>query len=419
MNTVDVLALILGGGAGSRLHPLTKERAKPAVPIGGMYRLVDIPISNCLNSGLDQIYILTQFNSVSLHRHITRTYKFDAFSPGWVQILAAEQTPRSSDWYQGTADALRKQLPELHAIDPNDFLILAGDHLYRMDYAAFIRAHREARADITVSVLPVSREEASRFGIVETDTRGRIVNFHEKPSDPKVLNALATYPDPQRPFLGSMGIYLFRSKALYDLLEKHAGSDFGKDILPDSIEKYQVLAYPFDDYWEDIGTIRSFYAANLVLASANPPFSFYDPERPIYTHPRFLPPTQLIDSTVDRVLLCDGCKVFNSHIEESIVGIRSLIGPDVRMSRTVMMGGDYYETEVDKVHNAERNTPNIGIGRGSTIEGAILDKGARIGEDVVIRYIPDRDNMETDQYVIRDGITIVMKDGMIPAGTVI
>jgi glucose-1-phosphate adenylyltransferase len=257
MPLTDVLALILGGGAGTRLHPLTKLRAKPAVPIAGHYRLVDVPISNCLNSGIERIYVLTQFNSVSLHRHITQTYKFDLFSRGWVQILAAEQTPRSADWYQGTADAVRKQRPELEAVNPRDFLILSGDHLYRMDYEAFVRHHREAGADVTLAVLPVSRADASRFGVVEADPDGRIRNFHEKPKDPAVLDALATYPDPERPYLGSMGVYVFRREALYHLLDNNPGSDFGKHILPGSLETCRIVAYPFDGYWEDIGTIRA------------------------------------------------------------------------------------------------------------------------------------------------------------------
>lgn len=414
----DVLAIILGGGAGTRLHPLTKRRAKPAVPIGGQYRLVDIPISNCLNSGLEQIYVLTQYNSVSLHRHITQTYKFDLFSKGWVQILAAEQTSRSNEWYQGTADAIRKQLPELRAMNPRDVLILSGDHLYRMDYRPFIERHRAAKADVTLAVLPVAREETPRLGIVELDADRRIIKFHEKPTSPPPP-VLAPH-DPQRPYLASMGIYLFRAEVLYDLLESQSGSDFGKHILPTSLEGNRVMAYPFDGYWEDIGTIRSFYDANLALAQANPAFSFYDSERPIYTHPRFLPPTAVDeDCILHDVLLADGSKVINSHIHHSVIGVRSLIGPGAKVTRTVTMGADYYETENERAENAARGLPNIGIGPGCVIEGAIIDKNARLGAGVVIRHLPNREDLETEHYAARDGIIIVTKDGIIPTGTVI
>jgi glucose-1-phosphate adenylyltransferase len=420
MAYTDVLALILGGGVGTRLYPLTKQRAKPAVPIAGKYRLVDIPISNCLNSGIEHIYVLTQFNSVSLHRHITQTYKFDLFSRGWVQILAAEQTPRSSDWYQGTADAVRKQRRELDAVAPRDFLILSGDHLYRMDYGPFIEMHRETGADVTLAVLPVSRADAPRFGILETDSDRRIVNFHEKPSDPKLLDTLATYPDPERPCLGSMGVYLFRAEVLYELLDSEPGSDFGKHILPAGLRHHKMYAYPFGDYWEDIGTIRAFYESNLALAGPEPAFTFHDPERPIYTHPRFLPPSRVDQDCILRsVLLADGCEVVQSHIYESVVGVRSMIGPEARMARTVMMGADYYESQAQKAANVAAGRPSVGVGQGCVIEGAIIDKNARIGDDVVIRHIPDRPDMETESYVARDGLVIVMKGAVIPKGTVI
>jgi glucose-1-phosphate adenylyltransferase len=420
MAYTDVLALILGGGVGTRLYPLTKLRAKPAVPIAGKYRLVDVPISNCLNSGIEHIYVLTQFNSVSLHRHITQTYKFDLFSRGWVQILAAEQTLSSSEWYQGTADAVRKQRTELEAVGPDDFLILSGDHLYRMDYGAFIEFHRDSNADITLAVLPVSQADAPRFGILETDAKRRIVNFHEKPSDPNLLDALSTYPDPARPCLGSMGVYLFRAQVLYDLLDAQPGSDFGKHILPAGLDRYRMFAYPFEGYWEDIGTIRSFYEANLALAAPDPVFTFHDAERPIYTHPRFLPPSRVDQDCILRsVLLADGCEVVHSQLYESIIGVRSMIGPEARLSRTVMMGADYYETRADKARRARADLPAVGVGQGCVIEAAIIDKNARIGDDVVIRHIPDRPDMEADNYVARDGLVIVLKDGVIPSGTVI
>lgn len=416
----DVLALILGGGADTRLYPLTKLRAKPAVPIAGNYRLVDIPISNCLNSGIENIYILTQYNSVSLHRHITQTYKFDVFSRGWVQILAAEQTAKSTDWYQGTADAIRKQRLELEVVAPRDFLILAGDHLYRMDYAEFLRAHRAAKADVTLAVLPVSRGDAGRYGIVETGPGGRISRFHEKPKDPGVLDQLATYPDPDRPYLGSMGVYLFRAEALYSLLDRESGSDFGKDILPASIGRRHVQAYPFTGYWEDIGTIRAFYNANLALVEPGAPFSFFDPDRPIYTHPRFLPPSLIDrDCILDRALLAGGCKIIRSEIYQSVIGLRSQIGPGARLTRTVMMGADYFESDADREANSALGRPHVGVGQGSVIEGAIIDKNTRIGKDVVIRGLADRQDVETEHYAIRDGIVIIMKDGIVPDGAVI
>lgn len=416
----DVVALILGGGTGTRLYPLTKLRAKPAVPIAGHYRLVDVPISNCINSGLDQIFVLTQFNSVSLHRHINQTYRFDLFSQGWVQILAAEQTLNNKDWYQGTADAVRKQISELKATHARDFVILSGDHLYRMDYAAFLHAHRISQADVTLAVLPVTASDASRFGIVQTNPDNAIRCFHEKPSDPALLASLATYPDPERPYLGSMGVYIFRAEVLYRLLAEESGSDFGKHILPASLKTCQVFAWPFAGYWEDIGTIQAFYRANLALVEPNAPFSFYDSERPIYTHPRFLPPSSVEDDCMlDRVLLADGSKIVRSHITQSVIGVRSRIGPNARLTRTVMLGADYAESETTRVANAAQGLPNIGIGAGCVIESAIIDKNARIGDGVIIRYLPERADFETADYAVRDGLVIVLKNGVIPAGTVI
>jgi glucose-1-phosphate adenylyltransferase len=420
MPHTDTLALILGGGAGTRLYPLTKERAKPAVPIAGSYRLVDIPISNCLNSGIQKIYILTQYNSVSLHRHITQTYQFGLFSRGWVQILAAEQTARSADWYQGTADALRKQRTELETVAPHDFLILSGDHLYRMDYDAFLRAHHEVNADVSVAVLPVSRRDAGRFGIVETNAERRIIKFHEKPKDTAVLDRLATYPDANRPYLGSMGVYLFRADSLYQLLDSTPGPDFGKDIIPASLQSCRVVAYPFDGYWEDIGTIKAFYDANLALVEPNPSFNFHDAERPIYTHPRFLPAALLDgDCCLSRTLLAPGARVVASEINHSIVGVRSQIGPACLLAHTIMMGADFFEGDEEKAANAIRGRPNVGIGPNSVIDGAIIDKNARIGANTVIRQLADRPDMETESYAVRDGIVVVMKNATIEPGTVI
>lgn len=420
MPHTDTLALILGGGAGTRLYPLTKERAKPAVPIAGNYRLVDIPISNCINSGIEKIYILTQYNSVSLHRHISQTYIFDQFSRGWVRILAAEQSSRSVDWYQGTADALRKQRTELESIAPQHFLILSGDHLYRMDYAAFIGAHLEANADVTVAVLPVTRRDAGRFGIVETEADGRIVRFFEKPKEAALLDRLGTYPNPDRPYLGSMGVYVFSAEALYRLLDSVPGSDFGRDIIPASLQTCRVMAYPFDGYWEDIGTIKAFYEANLALVEPDAPFNLHDPERPIYTHPRFLPPAQM-DGNCQLVasLLASGARLISSEIDHSIVGIRGQVGPAARLVRTVMMGADFLESEAEKAANAATGRPNVGIGANCVIEGAIIDKNARIGANTIVQHRLDRPDMETADYVVRDGIVIVLKNGTLRAGTVI
>ena len=420
MPQTDTLALILGGGAGTRLYPLTRQRAKPAVPIAGSYRLVDIPISNCLNSGIQKIYILTQYNSVSLHRHITQTYQFGLFSNGWVQILAAEQTAQSADWYQGTADAIRKQRTELETVAPRNFLILSGDHLYRMDYDAFLQTHRAADADVTVAVLPVSRQDAGRFGIVETDADNRIVKFYEKPKDPALLDRLSTYPDAQRPFLGSMGVYIFRAEALYRLLDTNPGSDFGKDILPASLNTCRVVAHPFDGYWEDIGTIRAFYDANLALMEPRPQFDFHDADRPIYTHPHFLPPGLVDgDCRLNRTLLAPGARVVGSEIDHSIIGVRSQVGPACRLAHTIMMGADFFESDEQKAANAAHGRPNVGIGANCTIEGAIIDKNARIGANTVIRQLPDRPDSETENYAVRDGIVVVMKNGTLVPGTVI
>lgn len=416
----DVLALILGGGAGTRLYPLTKMRSKPAVPLAGKYRLIDIPISNCMNSGIEHIYVLTQYNSVSLHRHIYQTYKFDVFSPGWVQVLAAEQTATSTDWYQGTADAVRKQLVEIRSFGARDTLILSGDHLYRMDYSAFLRTHRDNQADITVAVKPVSRGDAGRFGLLKTDTDGRIVAFAEKPKDPAVVEDFATGENPDLPCMASMGIYVFRTELLMDLLRNNDGPDFGYHILPAAIEQLKVQSHAFHGYWEDIGTIRSFYEANLALVRRNPPFDFYDAINPIYSHPRFLPGTRLGgDCVINRVLIADGCYVVRSRIDESVIGLRSRIGPNATLTRSIVMGADYYETEADKAENRRLGRPEIGIAADCVIEGAIIDKNARIGEGVVIRSIPDRPDEETDLYVARDGLIIIPKSAVIPAGTVI
>jgi glucose-1-phosphate adenylyltransferase len=414
----DVLAVIMGGGAGTRLYPLTKLRAKPAVPLAGYYRLIDIPISNCIHSGINRMYVLTQFNSVSLHRHVTRAYQFDNFSGGWVRILAAEQTPVSKSWYQGTADALRKQLFQIQVPSPRDVLILSGDHLYRMDYADFVRFHGVSEADITIAVKPVSAEDAPRMGILKADKDGRIVKFQEKPPADE-LEGLESL-DGDLPYLASMGIYVFRTKTLVDVLRTESGSDFGKHIIPGAIDRgLRVFGHRFDGYWEDIGTIRAFYKANLALTGRNPPFDFFAAEWPIYTRARYLPGTQIVDSSLMRVWLAPGCRLDHAAVADSVVGLRSNINQGAHLHRVVMMGADDYESVAEKEENHRLGLPDIGVGAGSVIENAILDKDVRIGQNVVIRNHIGTEDEETDTYVIRDGIVVIPKGVVIPDNTVI
>jgi glucose-1-phosphate adenylyltransferase len=415
----DVMAVILGGGRGTRLYPLTKLRAKPAVPIGGKYRLIDIPISNCLNSGVHKIYVLTQFLSASLHRHIYQTYKFDLFSGGFVYILAAEETPSGMDWYQGTADAVRKQLPRFAHAHVEDILVLSGDHLYRMNYGEFIALHREKRADVTIAVQPVARSDASRFGILKTDEDGCITSFHEKPGLDEI-EGLDSVVGSDKPYLASMGIYVFRADVLQRVLTESDAEDFGKQIIPAAIEGLRVYAFPFEGYWEDIGTIRAFYEANLALTCREIPFDFYDPGNPIYTRPRFLPASCADGCDLDQAVLAEGCLIQGADIRESVIGLRSVIGPDVRMTRAVMMGADFYEAPDQKAENHRLDRPDVGVGRGTVIEGAIIDKNARIGESVTIRPYRDEEEMvEAENYVIRDGIVVIPKNAVIPDGTII
>ena len=413
----DVLAVILGGGRGTRLFPLTKMRSKPAVPMAGKYRLIDIPLSNCINSGIYHVSVLTQFNSVSLHRHITRTYDFDAFHLGWVQVWASQQTVATDDWYQGTADAVRKQLFEIRASREKYVLILAGDHLYRMDYAGMARSHWESGAEITVAVQPVAAQDTGRFGILKRDENKRITQFSEKPTDPKVCAGLVSRDDPKRPYLGSMGIYLFNIDILCQLLEEKPFDDFGKHVIPYAIGQHKVNGYDFDGYWEDIGTIRSFYDTNLMLTEPNPPFNFFDPDYPIYTHPRFLPGSTITNSRLERVLLAEGCCIQNAEIHHSVIGLRSQIHDGVVIKDSIIMGCDYYETPCSE------NQPGVkvamGIGSGSHIEGAIIDKNARIGRGVVIKPFPRGVEIDKDYYSVRDGVVIVPKDAMLLPGKII
>jgi len=410
----DVLGIIMGGGKGTRLHPLTKMRSKPAVPIAGKYRLIDIPISNCINSGINRVAILTQFNSVSLHRHISQAYNFDVFHTGWVDILAAEQTPERADWYQGTADAVRKQLFEIQASGAEFVLILAGDHLYRMDYREMAEFLWEKGADIAVAVQPVARSEASRFGILKVESDGRISSFIEKPKDPEIQkNFISRLHDEERPFLGSMGIYLFKTEVLIDLLTRFPEyDDFGGDIIPEALKTLNVFGFDFDGYWEDIGTIRSFYETNLKLTSPNPPFNFYDPKAPIYTHARFLPGSLVEDSKLQDVLLAEGSRIRRAEITHSIIGIRSQIAEGTVINDSIIIGADYYVPK-------KRPEVPIGIGKNCHIESAILDKNVQVGDGVIIRPFTNSQDLDHELYFVRDGIVVIAKDTVIPPGTCI
>jgi glucose-1-phosphate adenylyltransferase len=421
----NVIAVILGGGRGTRLYPLTQLRSKPAVPLAGKYRLVDIPISNCINSGLRDIFVLSQFQSASLNRHVSQTYHFDSFSHGSVEILAAEQTEESMDWYQGTADAVRKQLHRFLRPGTDSILVLSGDQLYVMDFRKILEAHAASRADITVAATPVTARDAAEFGILQIDGFGTVLDFVEKPRDPAALSHLALSEQTltaravatDRCYLASMGIYVFRPEVLIRVLENPGHLDFGKEIIPRAIRRARVHSHFFPGYWEDIGTIRNFYAANLDLASANPPVDLFCERTPIYTRPRFLPGSRLQRTRLNEAIVCDGCRIEDADIDHSIVGIRSIIGRNVRLSRTVMMGADFYETSPDG-HAASEGIP-VGVGHGSTIEGAIIDKNARIGEGVAIRAHETTDSVDGPGYYVRDGIVIIPKNGVIPAGTVI
>jgi glucose-1-phosphate adenylyltransferase len=416
------LAIIMGGGAGTRLFPLTKERAKPAVPLGGKYRLVDIPISNCLNSGIRSIYVLTQFNSMSLHRHINASYKFDNFTPSFVEILAAQQTPEGSHWYQGTADAVRQNLRYFLERPVDYYIILSGDQLYRMDYRHVLRQHLETNSDITVGTIPVNRASAAGFGIMHTDERRKIIEFVEKPKDPQVLDGLRIPSDLLRSigqphdadlYQASMGIYVFNREVLKECLDNDF-ADFGKNIIPATIRNYKVTAYIFQGYWEDIGTIAAFFEANLNLTDPNPKFSFNEPGAPVYTHPRFLPASIVRSTSFDRSLVCDGCIIDKASVEHSLIGIRSVIGSDSVVKDVILMGADYYETDPGR---SGGDAPGIGIGRGCDIRKAIIDKNARIGDNVVISPEGKDKEMNGEGFYIRDGIVVIPKNGVIASGT--
>lgn len=413
MRKSDVLAVILGGGKGSRLYPLTKHRAKPAVPFGGKFRIIDIPISNCLNSNIDKIYILTQFNTESLHRHIYSTYRLGRFTNGFVDILAAQQTTENMDWYQGTADAVRQNLEYIKQVNAKYTIILSGDHLYRMDYNHFLNTHIENSADITISVKPVSRSAAPGFGILRTDRAGRIQQFVEKPAPEQLDQARSPGLPEETPFLASMGIYIFTTKVLIDILNKISSDDFGKHIIPASITEYNVFAHSFSGYWRDIGTMESFFNANLELTSLKPPFTFYDEDFPIYTRARSLPGSRVDNCNFEHTLLADGCFIEDSRIKKSVLGIRTIICKNSTLENCVVMGSDFYESRDEKCPVPP------GIGKNCVIKNAIIDKNARIGNNV---RIINRDNVRTadgENYYIREGIVVIPKNTTIPDDQII
>jgi len=423
----NVLSVIMGGGQGTRLFPLTKERAKPAVPLAGKYRLVDIPISNCINSGLRRIYLLTQFNTASLHRHISQSYKFDHFSRGFVEVLAAQQTFEDKSWYEGTADAVRKNL--VHFLNHNfDYLlILSGDQLYRMDLAKFIKEHAASGAEVTVAAMPVDRTMASSLGIIHVNEELRITRFVEKPKEKALQDSVVLPPEWHErlgihgggeKFLASMGIYIFNRDTIIKLLDNDL-ADFGKHIIPGAIQTNKVHAYVYEGYWEDIGTIRAFFEANLDACAEMPQFNYFDMTAPIFSRPRYLPGSKLNGAVVDHAMVCDGCIINKSEIKHSILGIRSQVDSGTEMSRVVMMGCDYYESANSIGEHERAGLPRMGIGKNCKIDNTIIDKNARIGNNCVISPAGKPDNLGHDLYFIRDGIVIVPKGGIIPHGTVI
>ncbi|HWW03112.1 MAG TPA: glucose-1-phosphate adenylyltransferase [Candidatus Acidoferrum sp.] len=427
VNTSDVLSVILGGGQGTRLFPLTKERSKPAVPLAGKYRLVDIPISNCINSGLRRIYLLTQFNSASLHQHISQSYKFDHFTGGFVEILAAEQTSTDASWYQGTADAVRKNKIHFRNHDWDYLLILSGDQLYRMDFRQIIAQHIETKAEVSVATIPVRRPEVPGLGIMQIDADRRITRFVEKPADRALQDSLRLDPSwyerlgiqgQEEFFLASMGIYVFNRDVIFRLLE-NVLTDFGKHIIPQAIKDLRVYSFVFQGYWEDIGTIRAFFEANLDVTSELPRFNFFDMSAPIFSRPRFLPGSKINGAQIDHAVISDGCIINHATISHSIVGLRCLVGPGTSIHRTILLGCDYYES-MESIHEHEKaGKPRIGIGANCRIENAIVDKNARIGDNVVISPAGKPEKVDHPLYYIRDGIVVVPKDGAIPQGTVI
>ena len=427
MTVRRVLALVLGGGRGTRLYPLTRDRSKPAVPLAGKYRIIDVPLSNCINSGVQRIYVLTQFNSVSLHRHIRRTYTFDPFSGGFVEILAAQQTLDNAGWYQGTADAVRQNLRYLQQPDIKHVLILSGDQLYRMNYADMLATHVSRKADVTIAGIPVADEAASALGIMRLDGDGRVEGFLEKPQSAAELEMMRTdpawierqgVPAKGRTLMASMGIYLFDRDCLLELLTKTDFQDFGREVFPTAIRAKKVHLHTFDGYWEDIGTIRSYYQCNLDLADAAAPFELADPEAPIYSRGRFLPPSRIDGASIRRSLVSDGCVIeAGAVIENSVVGLRCRIGRNVVIRNSVILGNDFYETTDDVAAHAANGTPPMGIGEGTIIEGAIIDKNVRIGRRTrIVNEHGWESTADSDRFTVRDGVAVVPKDAVVPDG---
>jgi glucose-1-phosphate adenylyltransferase len=426
----DVLCLILGGGRGTRLYPLTKLRSKPAVPVAGKYRLIDIPISNCINSGLNRIYVLTQFLSVSLHRHIANTYKFDPFSRGFVEVLAAQQTNEAADWYQGTADAVRQQVRYVVEDPCKEVLILSGDQLYRMDFRHLMATHRKSGADATIAVLPVPKSQTSGLGLVRVDETGRVIGFVEKPKTDEALEPVRMSEEwlaargieaRGRPYLASMGIYAFNREALLEFLNaRPLATDFGKEIFPRSIRSHKVFTHVFDGYWEDLGTIKAYHEASLALAGDDPPFDFHSPEGVIYTRMRFLPASRISGANVAQCLISDGCVVQpGADLRHCVVGVRSRIGRNSVLRDTVLIGADRFETDADRLANRQRGIPDLVVGDNAVIEGAILDKDCRVGNNVRIVNHAGVADYECDTYVIRDGVVTIPRGSVVPDGTVI
>ncbi|MGB3652421.1 MAG: glucose-1-phosphate adenylyltransferase [Rivularia sp. (in: cyanobacteria)] len=426
-----VLGIILGGGAGTRLYPLTKFRAKPAVPLAGKYRLIDIPVSNCINSEIFKIYVLTQFNSASLNRHLARAYSFAGFTEGFVEVLAPQKTPNSSSWFQGTADAVRQYQWLFEEWDIDEYLILSGDHLYRMDYRHFVERHRETGADVTLSVVPMDERGASDFGLIKIDDNGKVVSFSEKPKgealkemavDTTVLGLDADQAK-EKPYIASMGIYVFKKQVLLDLLKQSKDqTDFGKEILPGALDSYNIQAYLFDDYWEDIGTIEAFYNSNLALTQQpHPSFSFYDEEAPIYTRSRYLPPTKLLNCQISQSMIGEGCILKDCRIVNSVLGVRTRVESGCNIEDTLIMGSDFYQPYAERQSDCSDGPASLGIGANTTIRRAIVDKNACIGCDVQIINkdgVQEADR-EDQGFYIRSGIVVIIKNATIADKTII
>jgi glucose-1-phosphate adenylyltransferase len=419
----EVLAIILGGGQGSRLFPLTEHRSKPAVPIGGSYRLIDIPVSNCLHADIRRIFVLTQFNSASLNRHISQAYRMDPFSRGFVEILAAEQTPDNPNWYQGTADAVRQAARHFVRFDADCYLILAGDHLYRMDYSELVDDHCDRRADITIAAQAVTTEDASSMGIFRFDRNGQIVAFEEKPNRDRLNEIGHSIPkgatfgghSDDKPFIASMGIYVFSRDVLLDVIEQENAADFGRQVIPAALGRYKVNAHLFRGYWADVGTVASFYDANIMLTRAGAPFKFYDPRSPIYTHARFLPGARLSDCVARDAIIAEGCFLDRASVEQSVVGIRTNIQAGAAIRGSVLLGADFYDADDGAPARGAR--PRLGIGRDVVLDRVIVDKNARIGDASQLVNAAGVQTADGDGYFIRDGVIIVPKDGVVRPGT--